>query len=178
MKNRREKEIALAFKKVGKKATGLEIHLQKQCGNKVWEKCRFRVTNLGTNQSKPQRIGIHSESDGKKLARNKEKEVRNEVIREKSGVEDLGYRIRKTKWRYAGHIEKEKLRSGFQEAKKDTGEGRTIRRWNDEFKREVEPLWIRLARNRRAWKVCGEAYVLKRAGTAGKEERILIELHQ
>ncbi len=30
-------------------------------------------TNLGINQSKPQQTGIHSESDGRKLARNKEK---------------------------------------------------------------------------------------------------------
>ncbi len=62
-----------------------------------------------------------------------------------------------------------KSRSGLIPRDRKRYRGRLIRRWNDEIKSEVGPLWRRSAENRRKWQASGEAYALKRAGTRGKD---------
>ncbi len=46
--------------------------------------------------------------------------------------------------------------------------GRPMTRWRDEIEKELGPQWRRVARERKKWRECGEAFALKEGGV--KEE--------
>ncbi len=157
---------------------------------KVWEKSTSPTLMYGAQTWALTRANLNRlESTQKATERSllgiKKRDKRsNEVIREKSGMVDLRYRIAKIKCRPYRTTKRRKMGkenrgvdSKRQEVRKRY-RGKPIRRWNDEIKSEVGPWWRRLARNRREWQARGEAHALKRAGTGGKEKRILTELHQ
>lgn len=90
-------------------------------------------------------------------------------IKEKIKVKDIGYIIRKLKWKYAGHLMREKNFKWHKTATDWTpyghkrARGRPMLRWRDDFK-ELGRRWIRLARDRDIWREMVETYALKWAG--------------
>ncbi|GFO41565.1 endonuclease-reverse transcriptase [Plakobranchus ocellatus] len=94
-------------------------------------------------------------------------------IRKKTQVIDVQY-IQRQKWRWAGHIPREKdnrctkrctewqPRSGRRD--RCTSEAR----WMDDIKRTTGPQWQRNAQNRRKWKTSAEGYILQWMDNASK----------
>lgn len=90
--------------------------------------------------------------------------VRNEKIREETDAIDVGYRIRKLKYKYAGHV----MRMGqerwvkrvieWRPFDRKRGRGRPATRWRDEIVKSLGTEWGRLTHNREEWRQIGEAY--------------------
>ncbi len=104
----------------------------------------------------------------------KKDRIRNTIIREKTNPTDIGYRIKKLKWKYAGHVIRRKggtwenLIVNWTPYGNKRRKGRPMRRWEDEFVAKKGPLWKRIALDRKIWKKSGKAYAQKWAGIAAK----------
>lgn len=93
--------------------------------------------------------------------------VRSIDIRHKTKLSDILTRIDHLKWRWTGHMlrcKKEKWskqvtiwypRDGTR------SRGRKRKRWEDELKMTVGPLWMRVAADRKQWKELEEAYAIR-----------------
>ncbi|GFO17118.1 endonuclease-reverse transcriptase [Plakobranchus ocellatus] len=93
----------------------------------------------------------------------------------KTQVMDAAQCIQSQKWRWAGHIAREKdnkwiqryaewqPRSGRREG------GRPEARWMDYTKKVTGPQWERKAQDRRKWKTSAEGYILQWMDKASKK---------
>ena len=95
--------------------------------------------------------------------------IRNTTIREKTGMVDVACKIKKLKFKYAGHI----TRGENKWSKKVTEchvfegsrrRGRPKLRWRDEITRRVGTTWNREALDRNRWRRIGEAYAQQWSG--------------
>lgn len=89
-------------------------------------------------------------------------------IREVTKLEDVTRKAKTLKWKWAGHMLREKqkwsniLTEWTPRYNTKRKRGRQYKRWSDELKKTAGPLWTRLARDREAWKAMEEAFVSKR----------------
>lgn len=93
--------------------------------------------------------------------------VRNIDIRSKTKLTDILSRIDRLKWRWTGHM----LRCRKGKWSKQVTvwyprdgarcRGRKPRRWEDELKMTLGPLWIRVAADREQWKELEEAFAVR-----------------
>ena len=91
--------------------------------------------------------------------------IRNSDIRKQTKVYDIIEKIKKAKWRWAGHIarrEDNRWTKRLTEWQPRTGKrnrGRQKRRWRDDLTTSVGVTWTRLAQDRKRWKNHEEAYL-------------------
>ncbi|CAH2097703.1 unnamed protein product [Euphydryas editha] len=93
--------------------------------------------------------------------------VRSTDIRRKTKLTDILSRIDQLKWRWTGHM----LRCTMDKWSKQVtvwyprdgnrSRGRKVRRWEDELKMTLGPLWMRVARDREQWKELEEAFAVR-----------------
>ena len=101
--------------------------------------------------------------------------IRNSDIRGRSGMKDVGYIIKKQKFRYAGHVMRQEGRWGrkileYTPWNRKRTRRRPVTRWRDEIRKEMGKNWRRETENREGWQKSGEAYAHKWAadwGSAG-----------
>ena len=97
--------------------------------------------------------------------------VRNELIRQRTKVVDVGHRVAKLKWAWAGHVcrrHDERWSKRVLEWRPRLGRrnvGRPPARWSDDIKETAGPVWRRETDNRSGWRVIGEAYAQRWANT-------------
>lgn len=137
---------------------------------KILESCVMPVLTYGAQTwalTKTQVVGL------KKTQRAMERsilnirlrdKIRNTSIREETQVQDVGYTIKKLKFKYAGHIMRasnerwEKLVTEWRPYEGRRKRGRPKTRWRDELENRVGKLWHRETFDRAKWKRIGEAY--------------------
>lgn len=94
----------------------------------------------------------------------KKDRVRNEQIRAKTKVTDILTRIDQQKWRWTGHMMREKeekwskIVTDWYPRNNKRSRGKQFRRWEDELKLTAGPNWRRVARDRTQWKQLEEAF--------------------
>lgn len=92
--------------------------------------------------------------------------VRLNTIRTKTGVNDAVSFAKSLKWRWAGHVSRRednrwsKLLTDWLPRDCKRARGRQRVRWEDELK-DIDILWRRNARDRKQWKIMGEAHAQK-----------------
>ncbi|KAL3283461.1 hypothetical protein HHI36_006605 [Cryptolaemus montrouzieri] len=91
--------------------------------------------------------------------------ISNDIIRQRSGVEDGISRIATLKWKWAGHLARttdgrwtKKILEWRPRHEAKRSIGRPPTRWSDDIKR-IQTNWIQTAQNRRMWHSLREAYV-------------------
>lgn len=93
--------------------------------------------------------------------------VRNADIRHKTKLTDILVRIDQLKWRWTGHMlrcKKEKWSKQvtiWYPRDGSRGRGRKKRRWEDDLKITLGPLWTRVATDRKQWKELEEAFAIR-----------------
>ncbi|CAH2230469.1 jg23194 [Pararge aegeria aegeria] len=92
-------------------------------------------------------------------------QIRNEEIRRRTRVADIGQRVAKLKWQWAGHIARRTDgRWGLKvlEWQPRTGEisvGRPSTRWTDDIRRDAGSRWRQAAQDRGLWNSLQKTYV-------------------
>lgn len=90
--------------------------------------------------------------------------VPNVEIRQRTKVEDVGKRITKLKWNWAGHLARReddrwtKAVSEWWPREGRRSVGRPSARWSDDIVKVSGRTWIRLAQDRDEWRIKKEAY--------------------
>ncbi len=182
-KDRRGKEITSRIKKGWKKFWSLkEIYkgkISKTLKIKTWEKCSLPVLTYGAQtwaltKSNLDRLKTTQLAMERSLLGVRRKDrIRNEVIREKTGMIDIRYMVKKLKMKYAGHVCRREGRRWERKVEewvpydKKRSKGRPVTRWRDEIRKEFGPLWRRLTWEKSKWAKRGEAYAQKWAGVEG-----------
>lgn len=124
-------------------------------GAETWALTKAQTNSLQKTQRSMERII---------LGVRKMEKISNETIRERTKTTDIGYTIKKTKFKYAGHMirgEKERWARKVTEwlpYGKKRRRGRPRTRWEDEIKNRVGTAWEREVGNRETWRKIGEAY--------------------
>ncbi len=172
-KNRREKELGARIKSGWKNYWALrsiyKSKISKATKTKIWEKCTLPALTYGaqtwaltkTNIKKLQASQRAMERSW--LGIKKKDKIKSMDIRKTTEVKDIAYKVKKLKWKFAGHISRKKentwakIMEEWVPIWRKRPRGRPITRWRDEIVKEVGPMWKWLARNRRLWKVHGEA---------------------
>lgn len=90
--------------------------------------------------------------------------IRNEEIRERTGVVDVIERIARLKRQWAGHVARNnhkwtKTLMQWRPRNSRRGIGRPQTRWRDDIQRHAGKNWMYTAQERTAWKQMEEAYV-------------------
>lgn len=91
--------------------------------------------------------------------------VRNEVIRQRTGIADITHRAAALKWRWAGHIARSsnekwtKRLLTWRPRTTTRSAGRPQMRWKDDLSRRTGVNWIQAAQDRMVWKSMEEAFV-------------------
>ena len=99
------------------------------------------------------------------LSIRKKDKITNENIRNRTNIRDIGYSIKKAKFKYAGHIMRgkddrwEKRVTEWRPCEGKRGNRRLKTRWRDELERRVGTLWHREVYGRGKWREIGEAYL-------------------
>lgn len=99
----------------------------------------------------------------------KQDKVRSSIIREKTKVADILLRIDQQKWRWTGHMIRDKqdkwstIISDWYPRDGKRSRGRQQTRWEDDLKLTAGHHWRRVARDRTQWKMLEEAYVKRHA---------------
>ena len=93
--------------------------------------------------------------------------IRNTEIRRRTKVEDVGVKIARLKWRWAGHISRRddgrwsRRLLDWTPRTGGRGVGRPPMRWSDDIVRTVGTRWMAMAEGREVWRGSEEAYVLQ-----------------
>ena len=124
-------------------------------GAETWALTKSEVEGIQKTQRAMERIILGIKRGTK---------IRNEEIRKRTNSKEVGYLIKKQKFKYAGHM----IRGSKERwARKVTdwlpygnrrGRGRPNTRWEDEIKNRVGVAWEREVWNRETWRKIGEAY--------------------
>ena len=86
--------------------------------------------------------------------------IRNEEVRERTGVKDVIAEYKESKFRWAGHVARftdgRWTRAVVEWYPRDRKRplGRAPLRWDDEIRKRMGPTWTRTARSREDWKRC------------------------
>ncbi|CAH2268473.1 jg16903 [Pararge aegeria aegeria] len=91
--------------------------------------------------------------------------IRNEVIRQRTKVTDIAFRVSVLKWQWAGHVcrrtdgrwSRKVLEWRPRVGKRSVGRPPT--RWSDDLRKVAGIDWMRKAENRKSWRCLKEAYV-------------------
>ncbi|GBP39362.1 Putative uncharacterized transposon-derived protein F52C9.6 [Eumeta japonica] len=84
-------------------------------------------------------------------------------IRGRTKIADISYTIKKLKWRWVGHLLRNKtekwakLVSEWYPREANRKRGRPLRRWDDDLKATAGSIWRRKCQYRDVWKNLGEA---------------------
>lgn len=95
--------------------------------------------------------------------------VKLKCIKNKTKFKNAYTTYRCLKWRWAGHMIREKkekwtrIITEWQPRDSKRNRGRQTRRWEDDIKKVAGPIWTRIAKNRTEWKSLEEAYVERQA---------------
>ena len=98
--------------------------------------------------------------------------IPNNVIREKTKLNDILRVITKSKWKWAGHVARMNdnrwtIRSTeWQVREGKRSRGRPKRRWQDDIYKYQGASWTRIAKDRKIWKNLAEGYFLQWRDTA------------
>ena len=101
---------------------------------------------------------------------NKRDRVRNTDLRKRTGTIDVAYKIKKLKWKYAGHLARMdnqrwgKLVTEWIPYDKKRRKGRPTARCKDGITKITGTMWERVAYNRSGWPVAGKFYAQNWAG--------------
>lgn len=93
--------------------------------------------------------------------------IRLTKIRKQTKIIDIKYRIQQLKWKWAGHLirdKTEKWAKGVTEwcpRYKKRNRGRQQRRWEDDIKKVAGTTWMRKTQDRLLWRTLGEAYAVQ-----------------
>ena len=91
--------------------------------------------------------------------------IKNEDVRQRTKVTDIGRRAAQLQWQWAGHIcrrDDDRWSQRVLHWRPRTGSrsaGRPAARWSDIIKKTAGPTWTRSAASRSTWKTMQEAYV-------------------
>ncbi|GFO22032.1 hypothetical protein PoB_004853700 [Plakobranchus ocellatus] len=128
---------------------------------------------MDTKQATVSQTTNSKKSCGKKDAKLKDRILTIE-IRKKTQVIDLAQYIQRQKWRWAGHIAREKDNgwtkrcTEWQPRSGRRGRGRPEARWMDDIRRAAGAQWQRKAQDRRKWKTSAEGCNLQWMDKASK----------
>ena len=101
------------------------------------------------------------------LGKSRRDRIRNEWIREKTGVMDVIEQVKRRKWKWAGHVarmsdDRWTIRiSEWYPREGKRNRGRQLLRWRDELEKIAGKNWMREAKDRKNWKMLEEAYILQ-----------------
>jgi hypothetical protein len=124
-------------------------------GAQTWALTKSQVEGLRVTQRTMERSILKIKKRDK---------IRNRDIRGQTQSTDVGYKIKKAKFQYAGHImrsERErwtKILTEWRPYEGKRNKGRPKTRWRDELERRVGKFWHRETQDRKKWKLIGEAY--------------------
>ncbi|CAK1600519.1 unnamed protein product [Parnassius mnemosyne] len=96
-------------------------------------------------------------------------------IKEKTKFGKVQSVCRKLKWRWTGHMLREKkekwtrIITEWYPRENRRSRGRQPKRWEDDFKKVAGPEWLRTARDRNKWKALEEAFVERQAVNRGDQ---------
>ncbi len=174
LNNRLDKEISKRIEKAWKNFWGLKSIYKSKMGLKskikILDSCTIPVITYGSQTwaTTKTQIGKIQKTQlamlRSILGKKRRDRISNRKIREKTKSRDIGYIIKKLKWKYAGHIirrkgnrwEKTVLNWVPYDQKRKKGRPKT--RWVDEINKYAGVLWQRDAWFRECWKKVGEAY--------------------
>ncbi|CAH2250851.1 jg10233 [Pararge aegeria aegeria] len=138
---------------------------------KVFDMCILPILTYGSQtwaltQKLEQKLAICQRSMERSMLHVKRLDkIRNESLRKETNITDVKVKIRKLKWKWAGHVCRQKQDRWAKrvtewyprEGKRSRGRQRI--RWSDDFVKMMGATWQRLARDRDAWKEMEEAFV-------------------
>lgn len=122
-------------------------------GCETWSTTKFLESNLISAQRAMERQMLHISLRDR---------IRSTTIRSQTGVDDILNKIKKSKWRWAGHVARMKdnrWTKRLMEWKPRTGKrrgGRQKRRWRDDITSYMD---TRAAADRKTWKDHEEGYI-------------------
>ncbi|KAJ2944653.1 hypothetical protein O0L34_g4008 [Tuta absoluta] len=124
-------------------------------GCQSWALNQKSLNSLKVCQQNMERsiLGV-KRSDKKKLS----------YIRSHTKVKDISVCIRKLKWKWAGHMARDKTGKWTRDVIQwyprngKRGRGRPYIRWDDDLKKVAGSQWMRKAQDRKTWKEMEEAY--------------------
>ncbi|CAK1595272.1 unnamed protein product [Parnassius mnemosyne] len=99
-------------------------------------------------------------------------------IKEKTKFGKVQSVCRKLKWRWTGHMLREKkekwtrIITEWYPRENRRSRGRQPKRWEDDFKKVAGPEWLRTARDRNKWKALEEAFVERQAVNRGDQPNV------
>jgi hypothetical protein len=135
---------------------------------KVLEKCTMPVITYGAQtwaltEKLTEKLRTAQRSMERSIMGIKKKDrVKNTRIREETGTIDIGYAVKKLKWKYAGHMARSdkqrwnKITSEWRPYDRKRGRGRPLTRWRDEIIRTTGVMWERTTAQERASKQTGK----------------------
>jgi Reverse transcriptase (RNA-dependent DNA polymerase) len=89
----------------------------------------------------------------------------NEWVRQQTGVQDIIVRIKQLKWQWAGHVARTidnrwtRAVTEWLPLDQKRKKARPKVRWEDDIKKYIGVTWMRVGRNRKAWKHHEEAFI-------------------
>lgn len=140
-------------------------------GSETWALTRNIANKLSTCQHAMERsmVGI----------KRKDK-VRNSNIRSKTKVQDITLKIRRQKWKWAGHMIRgkdkwSKIITQWYPRDGKRKRGRPQRRWDDDIKQVAGTTWGRVATERREWRRLEEAFATWQTDIQNMNKRNMYE---
>lgn len=131
-------------------------------GSQTWALTKATTSHLACCQRAMERsmIGVR-----------KTDRLRNTLIRNRTKVQDIAIKIRRHKWKWAGHIIRgtdkwSKRVTQWYPREGERGAKRPLMRWDDDIAQVAGRTWSRVAIDRREWRRLEEAFA---EGQAGKE---------
>lgn len=125
-------------------------------GVQVWTFTKHNIDRLAKTQRSMERSMLHITLKDR---------MRNEWIRQRTGVEDVVKHASQLKWKWAGHnarYDDNRWNYIIQQWRPWTRKrrrGRPQLRWADDIKKVAGPDWMKKARDRNKWRETEEAYV-------------------
>lgn len=95
--------------------------------------------------------------------------IRNNDLRSITKLTDILTRVDQQKWRWTGHMMRDKLGKWSRKVTEwyprdgKRNRGRQNSRWEDELKRTAGPNWRRVTQDRQQWKMLEEAFARRHA---------------
>ncbi len=172
--NRREKELKARIMKGWKKYWSLKDIFKgegsQSIKSRIWGSCVQPVLSYGAQTWSLTRKDLQKLQNTQKamersmLGIRKSDRIQNPVIKEKTKLKNIGYAIKKLKWKYGGHLARlktdrwEKKIEEWVPYEGKRERGRPVIRWRDEFYKQIGLTWKRETTDRQTWKRKGEAY--------------------
>ncbi|GBP92005.1 Putative uncharacterized transposon-derived protein F52C9.6 [Eumeta japonica] len=106
--------------------------------------------------------------------------VRNSNIRSKTKVQDITLKIRRQKWKWAGHMIRgkdkwSKIITQWYPRDGKRKRGRPQRRWDDDIRQVAGTTWGRVAIERREWRRLEEAFATWQTDIQNMNKRNMYE---